>query len=67
MHYQYISLRKKLLYSEFFWSVSSRIRTKYGEIRNTSQYSVRMRENTDQNNSEYSNFLRSVYVICLRI
>ena len=67
MHYQYISLRKKLLYSEFFWSVSSRIRTKYGEIRNTTQYSVRMRENTDQNNSEYSNFLRSVYVICLRI
>ena len=67
MHYQYISLRKKLLYSEFFWSVSSRIQTKYGEIRNISQYSVRMRENTDQNNSEYSNFLRSVYVICLRI
>ena len=25
-----------------------------------SPYSVRMRENTDQNNSEYGNFLRSV-------
>ena len=31
-----------------FWSVFSRIRTKYGEIRSISPYSVRMRENTDQ-------------------
>ena len=32
----------------FFWSVSSRIWTEYGEIRRISPYSVRMRENTDQ-------------------
>ena len=31
-----------------FWSVFSRIRTKYGEIRSISPYSVRMWENTDQ-------------------
>ena len=43
----------------FFWSVFSRIRTEYGEIRSTSPYSVRMRENKDQNNSEYAH---AVYV-----
>ena len=32
----------------FSWSVFFRIRTEYGEIRNISPYSVRMRENTDQ-------------------
>ena len=32
----------------FFWSVFSRIRTEYGEIRIISPYSIRMRENTDQ-------------------
>ena len=32
----------------FFWSIFSRIRTEYGEIRSISPYSVRMRENTDQ-------------------
>ena len=32
----------------FFWSVFSRIRTEYGEIRSISPYSVRMRENTHQ-------------------
>ena len=44
---------------EVFWSVFSRIRTEYGEIRSISSYSVRMRENTDQINSEYGNFSRS--------
>ena len=44
-------LREKCLYSELFWSVFSRIRTEYGE--------VRMRENTDQNKSEYWHFLRN--------
>ena len=34
--------------SSFFWSVFSRIRTGYGQIRSISPYSVRMRENTDQ-------------------
>ena len=32
----------------FFWSVFSRIRTEYGEIRSISPYSVRMWENTDE-------------------
>ena len=31
------------------------------EIRSISPYSVRMRENADQNNSEYGHFLRSVW------
>ena len=42
-----------------FWTVFSRIRTECGEIRSNSPYSVRMRETTDQNNSEYGHFLRS--------
>ena len=32
----------------FFWSVFSRSRTEYGEIRSISSYSLRMRENMDQ-------------------
>ena len=36
------------------------IRTEYGEIRSISPYSVRIRENTDQKNSEYGHILRSV-------
>ena len=43
-----------------FWSVISRIGTKYGDILRISPYSVRMRENKKQNNSEYGHFLRSV-------
>ena len=49
---------KKCLYLEFFWSVFVRIWTEYGEIRSISQYSVQMRKNTDQENSEYRHFLR---------
>ena len=52
-------LRKKCPYLEFFCSVFSLIQTEYGEIRHVSRYSVRMRENTDQKNSEYRHFLRS--------
>ena len=37
------ALREKCPYSEFFWSVFSRIRTEYGEILRISPYSVRMR------------------------
>ena len=40
------SLCEKCTYSELFWSVFSRIRA------------VRMRENTDQNNSKYGQFWR---------
>ena len=46
-----LSLRKKCLYSELFWSAFSLIWTEYGEIRSISLYSVRIRENADQNNS----------------
>ena len=49
-------LREKCPYSEFFWSVFSRIWTEYLEIRSISPYSVRMRETTDQKNSEYGHF-----------
>ena len=35
-------------YSELFWSVFSRIRTEYGEMRSMFRYSVRMRESTYQ-------------------
>ena len=43
----------KCPYSKLFWFVFSRICTEYGKIR--------MRENTDQNNSEHGHFLYSVY------
>ena len=38
----------------------SRFRTEYGKILRIYPYSDRMRENADQNNSEYGHFLRSV-------
>ena len=56
-----ISLHKKCPYLKSFWSVFFRIGTKYEEILRISPYSVRMRENTDQNNSEYGCFLRNIY------
>ena len=40
-------------YSELFWSVFCRIRIEYGEIL---PHSVRMRENTEQENSELGHF-----------
>ena len=43
-------------YSEFFWSVFSRIRTECGDLLCKFPYSVLMRENTDQKNSEYGHF-----------
>ena len=56
----YITLREKYLYLELLWSVFLGIRTEYEEILHFSPYLVRMRENTDQNNTEYGHFLRSV-------
>ena len=53
------ALRKKCPYTELFWSSFSRIWTDYGVIRSISLYSVRMRENADQYNSEYGHFLHS--------
>ena len=52
------TLHEKRQYLKLFWSAFSRIRTKYEEI-HISPYSVRMRENVDQNSSEYGHFLRS--------
>ena len=46
-------MRQNCPYSELFWSVFSRIWTESGEIWCISPYSVKMRENTEQNNSEY--------------
>ena len=53
------TLRKKCLYSEFFWFAFSRIQTEYGEILSISPCSVRMRENTNQKNSECGQFSRN--------
>ena len=53
------TLRKRCPDSELFWSVFSRIWTKYGEILGISPYPARMQENADQNNSEYRHFSRS--------
>ena len=50
---------KKYFYLQFFWSVFSGIRIQYGYLLCKSPYSVTMRENTDQKNFEYVNFLNS--------
>ena len=50
------ALRVKCPYSELFWSAFSHLRTEYGEIRSIFKNSVQMRENADQNNSEYEHF-----------
>ena len=44
---------------ELFWSAFCCIRTELEEILCISWYSVRMRENANQNNSEYRHILRS--------
>ena len=64
-HILTLTLREKCPYSEIFWSVFSRIRTEYGEIRSKSLHSVRTPENGDQENSEYEYFSRSVRRILL--
>ena len=74
--FKMIALREKCLYSELFWSAFSRIWTEYGEIRSISPYSVRMRENRDQNHTEYGHFSCSgsfrsfldkiIFSLCLR-
>ena len=43
-----------------------RIFSHLDRIRRDTEYSVRMRENTDQNNSEYGHFLRSEYQMSSR-
>ena len=59
------ALRKKCPYSELFWSAFSRIRSEYREILRIFPYSVRMRENANQNNSEYGHFSRSERLVYL--
>ena len=50
------TLCKKCSYLELFWSTFSHIPTEYGETLRICPYSVRMRENAGQNNSEYGHF-----------
>ena len=56
----FLKLQEKCPYSVFFWTVFSAIRAEYREIRSISPYSIEMRENTDQKNSKYGYFSRSV-------
>ena len=46
----FYALRKNCPYSEFFWSIFSRISTEYGHLPSKSSNSVQMPENTEQNN-----------------
>ena len=62
------TLHEKCPYLELFWSVFYGIRTECEEILRISPYSVQMRENADQNNSEYGHFLRSQsYTLFIRL
>ena len=65
--FQWITVHKKCPSSELFWSVFSRIWTEYGQILHISTYLFRMRENADQNNSEFGHFSRSVRILYLRL
>ena len=64
---QKFSLRKKCPYSALFWSACSRIRTEYEEIWSICPYSARMRENAQQNKSEYGHFSRSAQSVYNRV
>ena len=55
-----LTLREKCRNSKFVWSVFSRIRTEYEDWQNKYPYSLRMLENTDQKNSKFEHFLRSL-------
>ena len=56
-----VPLRENCPNSELLWSVFSRIWTEYREMWSISSYSVWMRENTNQENSEYGHFSRSAF------
>ena len=58
--FQYLILRERCPYLEFFWSVFSHIWTEYGDILRISPYSIRIRENKDHQNFEYEHILPSV-------
>ena len=61
------TLRKKCPYSVLLCSIFSCILTECGKILHISTYSVRIRENADQNNSEYRHVLVSESVGLLHI
>ena len=63
LHLCHLQKTTTVLYSELLWSAFSRIRTEYGEVLRIFPYSVRMRENTDQNNSESGHFFHSEFVL----
>ena len=52
------TLRKTCPYLELFWSLFYLIQIEYEEIFRISPYSVRMKENADQNNSDYGHFMQ---------
>ena len=58
---------KSVQIRSFFWSVFSRIRNEYREIRSISLYSVRMPENTDQKKLRiwtlFTQWVRSIKVL----
>ena len=56
----WLTLRKECPYSELFWSAFSCIQTEYQQMLRICPYSVRMRQNVDQNNYEYGHFSRSL-------
>ena len=51
-----VTLYEKFPYSELFWSIFSGIWAEYKNILCICPYSVRIRVNTDQNNSKYLHF-----------
>ena len=57
-----LKLREKYSNTQFFWSVFSSIRTKYGDLRRTCPYLVQILENTDHKNSVFGHFSDSGYV-----
>ena len=60
-----ITLRENCLYSELFCSAFPSFGLNTERYVRISHYSVQMRENADQNNSEYVHFLRSVTLISI--
>ena len=46
-----------------FGVILVRIGTEHGEMLRISPYSIRIRENVDQKNAEYGNFLRSAFYL----
>ena len=55
-----ITLRGKCPYSEFFWSLFSRIRTEYGEIQSISVFSPNAGKYRPEKLYEYEHFSHSV-------